>query len=45
MKASEDIDFIDGTYVLNRARARAAGLVTGAYHFAQPDRSPGDAGV
>jgi lysozyme len=45
MKASEDIDFIDGTYVLNRSRARAAGLVTGAYHFAQPDRSPGDAGA
>jgi lysozyme len=43
MKASEDIDFVDGTYVLNRARARAAGLVTGAYHFAQPDRSLGDA--
>ena len=43
MKASEDIDFIDGTYVLNRARARSAGLVTGAYHFAQPDRSPADA--
>ncbi len=43
MKASEDIDFIDSTYGLNRARAKAAGLIVGAYHFAQPDPSPGDA--
>lgn len=43
MKASEDIDFVDTTYGLNRARARAAGFVTGAYHFAQPDPSLGDA--
>jgi GH25 family lysozyme M1 (1,4-beta-N-acetylmuramidase) len=43
MKASEDIDFIDATYGLNRARATAAGFVIGAYHFAQPDASLGDA--
>ena len=43
MKASEDIDFVDTTYGLNRARAKAAGFVIGAYHFAQPDPSPGDA--
>ena len=43
MKASEDIDFIDATYGLNRARAKAAGFVIGAYHFAQPDASVGDA--
>ena len=43
MKASEDIDYVDTTYGLNRARAKAAGFVIGAYHFAQPDPSPGDA--
>jgi GH25 family lysozyme M1 (1,4-beta-N-acetylmuramidase) len=43
MKASEDIDFVDTTYGLNRARAKAAGFVIGAYHFAQPDPSLGDA--
>ena len=43
MKASEDIDFVDTTYGLNRARAKAAGFVIGAYHFAQPDPAPGDA--
>ena len=43
MKASEDIDFVDTTYGLNRARAKAAGFVIGAYHFAQPDPLPGDA--
>lgn len=36
MKASEDHDYVDPTYGLNRARAKAAGLVVGAYHFAQP---------
>ncbi len=43
MKASEDTYYVDTTYGLNRARARAAGLITGAYHFAQPDPDPGDA--
>jgi GH25 family lysozyme M1 (1,4-beta-N-acetylmuramidase) len=43
MKASESTHFVDPTYGLNRARARAAGLKVGAYHFAQPGfASPGD---
>ena len=42
MKASEDIDFVDPNYVTNRAGATAAGLVVGAYHFAQPDAGVGD---
>ena len=42
IKASEDIDFVDENYATNRANASAAGLVTGAYHFAQPDSKPGD---
>jgi GH25 family lysozyme M1 (1,4-beta-N-acetylmuramidase) len=43
MKASEDIDFVDNTYVTNRAQARAAGLYVGAYHFAQPSTGVNDA--
>ncbi len=43
IKASEDIDFVDQNYAANRASANAAGLVIGAYHFAQPDASAGDA--
>ena len=43
MKASEDIDFVDNTYVTNRAQARAAGLLVGAYHFAQPSTGANDA--
>lgn len=43
MKASEDIDFVDPNYETNRTGASAAGLVVGAYHFAQPDASAGDA--
>ena len=43
MKASEDIDFVDTTYPANRAAANANGIVIGAYHFAQPDLTPGDA--
>ena len=43
MKASEDIDFVDNTYVTNRAQARAAGLLVGAYHFAQPSTGVNDA--
>lgn len=35
--------FIDPTYATNHAAARAAGLWTGAYHFARPDTSPDDA--
>jgi GH25 family lysozyme M1 (1,4-beta-N-acetylmuramidase) len=43
MKASEDIDFVDNTYVTNRAQAHAVGLYVGAYHFAQPSTGVGDA--
>jgi len=43
MKASESTDFVDNTYVTNRAQARAAGLYVGAYHFAQPTTGAGDA--
>jgi GH25 family lysozyme M1 (1,4-beta-N-acetylmuramidase) len=43
IKASEDIDFVDDMYATNRAQAKAVGLLVGAYHFAQPDRTPGDA--
>ncbi len=43
IKASEDIDFVDDMYATNRAQAKAAGLLVGAYHFAQPDRTLGDA--
>jgi len=43
IKASEDIDFVDWTYQTNRFGAKAAGLFVGAYHFARPSRTPGDA--
>ncbi len=43
MKASQDIDFVDPMYGLNRARARAAGLLIGAYHFADPSPGVADA--
>ncbi len=42
MKASEDIDYVDVTYPANRAAANANGIIIGAYHFAQPDLTPGD---
>ena len=34
---------IDPTYASNHAAAKANGLWTGAYHFARPDATPGDA--
>ena len=43
IKASESTDFVDPLYVQNRAQARAAGLYVGAYHFAQPSTTAGDA--
>jgi Lyzozyme M1 (1,4-beta-N-acetylmuramidase) len=43
MKASEGTDFVDGSYLANRAAAKAVGLYVGAYHFAQPDATPGGA--
>ncbi|HET7704272.1 MAG TPA: glycoside hydrolase family 25 protein [Candidatus Limnocylindrales bacterium] len=35
--------FVDPTYATNHAAAKANGLWTGAYHFARPDPTPGDA--
>lgn len=35
LKATEATNYKDPTFDANRARARAAGLVTGAYHFAR----------
>ena len=43
MKASEGTSYVDTTYPTNRAQAKALGLYVGAFHFAQPDRTPGDA--
>jgi uncharacterized repeat protein (TIGR02543 family) len=43
MKATDDVDFRDPTFLTNRAGARANGLPVGAYHFSRPDPSPGDA--
>ena len=42
MKASEGTTLADPTYSMNRAQAKAVGLYVGAYHFARPDRTPGD---
>lgn len=35
LKATERDNYTDPTFATNRSRARAAGLVTGAYHFAR----------
>jgi lysozyme len=43
LKSSESTDYVDPTYASNRAEARAAGLLVGAYHFAQPGTQSGDA--
>ena len=43
MKASEGTTLADPTYATNRSQAKAVGLYVGAYHFARPDRTPGDA--
>jgi GH25 family lysozyme M1 (1,4-beta-N-acetylmuramidase) len=43
LKATDDVNYVDPTFAPNRAGARAAGLSVGAYHFARPDPSPGDA--
>lgn len=43
LKASEDTSYVDPTYLTNRAQARAAGIYIGAYHFAQPSATLGDA--
>jgi GH25 family lysozyme M1 (1,4-beta-N-acetylmuramidase) len=43
MKATDDTDYVDPRFVTNRAGAHANGLAVGAYHFARPDPSSGDA--
>jgi GH25 family lysozyme M1 (1,4-beta-N-acetylmuramidase) len=43
MKATDDDNYVDPTFATNRAQARANGLMVGAYHFARPDPSAGDA--
>src|SRR5439155_18213192 len=42
-KASEGTDYVDPNYTTNRSDASAAGLAFGAYHYAQPSSSTGDA--
>lgn len=43
IKATEGTSFLDPRFASYRAGARAAGIVTGAYHYARPDATPGDA--
>src|SRR5215210_6675740 len=43
MKATDDTDYVDPTFATNRSQATAHGVSVGAYHFARPDPSPGDA--
>ena len=43
LKATDGHDYLDPTFATNRAGARTNGLVVGAYHFARPDPSQGDA--
>jgi GH25 family lysozyme M1 (1,4-beta-N-acetylmuramidase) len=43
MKATESTLYVDSQYATNHASARANGIRTGAYHFAQPSTTPGDA--
>src|SRR5439155_18188908 len=40
---SEGTDYVDPTYATNRADATSAGLAFGAYHYAQPSSTTGDA--
>ena len=41
LKVTEGTDFVDPDYVANRARARAAGLRVGGYHFGHARSHPG----
>jgi len=43
IKATQHTTFVDSMYGTNRSQAKAAGLLVGAYHFADPDLTPGDA--
>jgi GH25 family lysozyme M1 (1,4-beta-N-acetylmuramidase) len=43
IKATESTNYIDPMYATNHAGAKAAGMWTGAYHFAQPSTNANDA--
>jgi GH25 family lysozyme M1 (1,4-beta-N-acetylmuramidase) len=43
IKATDGTSFIDNMYATNHAQAKAAGLKTGAYHFARPSSAIGNA--
>ena len=43
MKVSEGQTYVDPSYAINHAGARAVGLPVAAYHFANPSSAPGDA--
>jgi len=43
IKATEGQTVTDSSYATNKANAHAAGIKTGAYHFADPDTSANDA--
>ena len=43
IKATDGHSFVDPMFLVNRAGARDHGLLVGAYHFARPDPSKGDA--
>jgi lysozyme len=45
LKATEGQTFDDPNYNTYRSNANAAGVIIGAYHYARPDSSPGDAGL
>lgn len=42
-KATEGRTYVDPMYATNKAGAEANGIAFGAYHFARPDDTPGDA--
>ncbi|GAA0958841.1 glycoside hydrolase family 25 protein [Virgisporangium aurantiacum] len=43
LKATEGVSYTNPYYAGNNSGARTAGLLRGAYHFARPDSSAGDA--
>ena len=43
MKATEGTGYVDPMFATNYAGAKAAGLRVTAYHFAAPDKTPGEA--
>jgi len=43
IKATDGTSFVDNMYATNHVQAKAAGLKTGAYHFARPSAAAGNA--